>query len=952
MALHLAAGDRAGALTAFEACRATLEQELGVSPAPETEALAERIRSTEPNAQPGTRRSGHGLQRSGALLEGPLVGRSDEFSKLVELSHAARQGRAQVVVLSGEAGIGKTRLAKEFLVWAAANGADVLEGRAFETGGRLPFQPLVDALRPRLERENAPEDLLSDVWLTELGRVLPELRERYPDLPVAAGDEVAARTRLFEAIARLGLALALRSPVVLLVDDVQWADAGSLDVLRYASRRWSEAGAPLVLLLGVRAESLADTPALSDWLAGLRRDVALSQLQLGPITAADTVHLVAGFGAGRRPAATSEQTSLELDRLASWLFAESGGHPFFAVQIIRELLERGVLALHLRDNGEWEIDSAAIADQTRLGAVLPPGVLDVVRARLARLGRAARELLSAAAVLGQGFTFDQVCRVAGLTEDEALMAIDALVRGYLLRLGSDGSYSFSHDKLREVAYVEAGDARQRVFHRRALDALGATASAAELARHAVAAGLDDAICRYSIEAGDEAMQLLAARDALPHYERASDIALRQMNTALVADLHARRGKAYVSMAQWPDARREFQLVLDELTSAEPEVAERRAEVLVALLEVCWWLLDLPSLRAWAQEAHALAASLGRGDLETLASGWLAAALGADGDVSGCVDQSERALARGAELGVPPPAPVYTYMSLSLYWLGRLDEAVERGDEGVRAARQANNTTATMFSLPHLGLALAGAGRYGEALDVFAEARRFGREYGVHTLLARSISISAGFHLDLGDFLTNEALAEEARELARSLNFAPPAVSSGIDLLLNFARRGEVARAEALVGEVAGAVDKASGWHGWLWSLRLSQARAEIAVARADWDEALRWTADAIERSRARQRLKYEVLGLMTRAHVLGALGRSRDAATELRRAVALARTVADPALLVRASAALLLVDGDDALVADASRALQQIADAMPAPDMRERFLATEPARVVARLHAR
>jgi hypothetical protein len=222
---------------------------------------------------------------------------------------------------------------------------------------------------------------------------------------------------------------------------------------------------------------------------------------------------------------------------------------------------------------------------------------------------------------------------------------------------------------------------------------------------------------------------------------------------------------------------------------------------------------------------------------------------------------------------------------------------------------------------------------------------------VHTLLARAISISAGFHLDLGDYATNEALAEEARELARSLNFAPPAVSSGIDLLLNFARRGEVARAEALVGEVAGAVEKAAGWHGWLWSLRLSQARAEIALARAEWDEALRWAGDAIDRSRARQRLKYAVLGLLTRGQALGALGRSSDASADLRRAVDLARTVSDPALLLRASAALLLVDGDDALADEASRAVQQITEGMPAPEMRQRFLATEPARIVARSHA-
>ncbi len=133
-------------------------------------------------------------------------------------------------------------MASEFVAWARAQGAEVLSRHAFEMGGRLPYQPLVEALRPRLEEENAPEDLLDDLWLAELARLLPELRGRYPDLPAPTEDALTARGQLFEAVARLLDALAQRAPLVLLLDDLQWADEASLDLLRYLGASWIRHG--------------------------------------------------------------------------------------------------------------------------------------------------------------------------------------------------------------------------------------------------------------------------------------------------------------------------------------------------------------------------------------------------------------------------------------------------------------------------------------------------------------------------------------------------------------------------------------------------------------------------------------------------------------------------------------------------------------------------------------
>jgi predicted ATPase len=269
--LHFAAGDRAAALRAYRDCQAILAEELNAEPAPETTALAERIRSESPPPNRGATAA-----REAALplvtAEPPLVGRMAQHLELVTAYRLARRGRPQAVTIEGEPGIGKTRLAKEFLAWASAQGADVWHGRAYEMGGLLPYQPVVEVLRQCLGRMTNLPQVLSDTWLAELSRLLPELSDRNPDLPAPLKlNEAEARTRLFEAVARFGQALADQAPVVILLDDLQWADAASLDVLHYLAGRWGDEGVSVLLLFTARSEDLSrpianappDAPILS-----------------------------------------------------------------------------------------------------------------------------------------------------------------------------------------------------------------------------------------------------------------------------------------------------------------------------------------------------------------------------------------------------------------------------------------------------------------------------------------------------------------------------------------------------------------------------------------------------------------------------------------------------------------------------------------------------------------
>ena len=369
---RFAAGDEEGALQAYEVFRSVLEQELGTDPGPETEALAARVRKevgSRSSSKPEPRAKGSPKQ----TFETPLVGRVPEFSALIADYYAASHGEPRVVTLVGEAGIGKTRLATEFLLWARSQGADVLEGRAFESGGQLPYQPLVEAFRRRIERERAPDDLLSDVWLSELSRLLPELRERYPDLLAPASDEATARLRLYETIARLVCSLSDAMPVVLFLDDLQWADTASLNVLRYAGRRWAEDACPILLILTVRSEEIDRSGELCSWLSYLSRDLSVGRLHLGHLALEDTVRLLEALaGPGKKesyiisqePQVTDTRSTLaergqELERFGQWLFAETGGQPLFLVETLKVLLERGVLTRPLGAE-KWSLDTQAL----------------------------------------------------------------------------------------------------------------------------------------------------------------------------------------------------------------------------------------------------------------------------------------------------------------------------------------------------------------------------------------------------------------------------------------------------------------------------------------------------------------------------------------------------------------------------------------------------------------
>src|SRR5947209_16204220 len=278
MQLQFASGNRIAALKTYETYVEVLMTELCAKPSSKLVALAEMLRNTSsPHLKSSHPQRATLMSSVRPLLDVPFVGRGAEFSRLLSLYEQASNGHPQVVLLEGEAGIGKTRLAAAFLDWVRAQGAEVLEGRAFQPSQRLSHQLLIEALRTRLEQEHDLRQWLDHPWLAELSRLLPDLRERYPDLPPLTINGAFASSRLFEALARLSQALALQAPLLIFADDMQWADGATLDVFQYLARYWMEHGTPAMLLLSRRTETRDMEPEMSEWLANLRSTIALTR---------------------------------------------------------------------------------------------------------------------------------------------------------------------------------------------------------------------------------------------------------------------------------------------------------------------------------------------------------------------------------------------------------------------------------------------------------------------------------------------------------------------------------------------------------------------------------------------------------------------------------------------------------------------------------------------------
>ena len=711
----------------------------------------------------------------------PFVGREAELASLAADLDAAAAGRGGVVLVGGEPGIGKTRLAEELDAQATACGVLVLWGRCWEGEGAPAFWPWVQVVRAYLQTAD-PVVLRREMGAgaADIAQVVPAVRECLPDLPTPPPVEPeAARFRLFDSLAGFLRAAAARRPLLLVLDDLHWADAPSLALLRFVSRELEHATGPLVV--GIYRHTEVDTghPLLGT-LADLTRGQHHRRLLLGGLDQREVASFV-GLVAGVEPSL----------KLAAAVHQQTDGNPFFVTEVVHLLASQGRLR-----HGEADLPVQA--------AALPEGVRAVVAERLARLSDDCRQVLEVAAVLGRDFELRALQPASGLEGDRVLVLLEEAeaARVVVAVPGGLGRWRFAHALVREVLYEGQPAARRIRLHARVGGVLEALyvgdpgPHLAELAHHFVAAAPGGEVARavrVATAAGRRALELLA----------------------------------------WEDAADLFEHALAALELTERPDQHQRCQLLLAVGEARMAASNVAAARAAYQQAGELAKRIGAA--ETLARAGLGLGLEF---TSGIIDPVEVGLLENALVTLgrtdsPLRARVLARLARALLFTPQADRRLTLSEQAIKLARHLDDPATLAAVLYDHHLVIWGSERAevaGERLAVATEVVKLAERIGDRAMALRGRGLRRIDLLELGDLAGFDAdlqAAEQTAQELRQLHYSwqlPLARAARARLAGRFAEAEEQAAKGLAIGRRVG--HKAVGiyYPGLVANLRFMQGR--------------------------------------------------------------------------------------------------------------------------------
>jgi DNA-binding SARP family transcriptional activator/tetratricopeptide (TPR) repeat protein len=714
--LQALAGDRAAALQTYHRCTSVLERELGVAPDPATAAEYERLASVPPTTPAGGRHAMAPTLAAKVPTSSPvrLVGRERELGLLQRRWQEAGRGLAGFAVITGEAGVGKSRLLDEFCSVIQRGGFDALRARCFAARGRLALAPVSEWLRSPALR--AATSRLDPVWAREVDRLVPPEGTGPAARPSPMAD-AWQRHRFFEGLARA--VLSLGRPTLLAVDDLQWCDEHTLAWLQLLLHLGQDH--PLLVVAATRPEEVDGNAELAEMLRALRSAGQVTDVAVAPLEPRQCAEL-AGAVRGR---------ALGPDE-ARRLYAATGGYPLLVIESVRARL---LDTVGTADAAE----PAGGSGQPDLG----PKARAVLSGRIAQAGPTAREVAELAAVVGRDFTLDLLAAASDLDGDALIGAVDELWRRRIIRTRPPAGYDFVHDLLRATAYGETSPPRRTLLHRRVADALelihatdpGVAAAAA--AYHFERADCPARAVPQHVLAAEVATTVFANSKAIRHYRRAAELLRREPAGADrdERELAVRAAMAAPLNAQYGYASTEVQAVLERTH----DLAERLGDTRLQLISLVG-LFGTSFVQGHVAESYEIAQrSLELSHLHPDVTGQAHFVMGGSSTSLGLHEQSVHHFALAHELcygevpsvvGTRVEVHARAWSAHALWLLGRDDDALHWCEWAIARAEEVDHPYSLAVALAYAAITLQLLGDVERTLEYASRVREICGRYEI------------------------------------------------------------------------------------------------------------------------------------------------------------------------------------------------------------------------------
>ncbi len=869
----------------------------------------------------------------------PFVGRTREVEMLVSFYNRAAEGRGQAVLVSGEAGLGKSRLLLECRRRLAVEGPEWLEGHCISYGKQIPYLPIAELLRRHFAiQEGDPEssvvekvEAATGAWGDGSRATVPYLRFLLNvdpgDAKIAAMDAMARRAGILDSLRAFLVEASRARPLIVVIEDLHWIDERAEEALR--SLADVIPSLPILFMLTYRP----------GYVTTLGERSYFNRIALAPLPPEDSATVIRGL-------LESAHLPAELHRIVG---SKAEGNPFYIEEVTRSLLETGALR---RRNGDYVLARAPEDID------IPDTIQEVILSRLDRLEREAREAMQLASVIGREFTVRLLDRISKLETnlDDVLQGLRSLELIYEKSYFPELAYMFKHALIHDVAYATLLETRRRALHRligAAIEELYADRLAEHhetLAHHFSEGEAWPKALEYSLKAAQKAAAAYANHEALAYYDRALTAAARlpEMPVATLMGIYHGKAEVCLTIDDWRGVVENF----DKMCSAARTAGDRRGEglALAGVAVGLMWSHDFPGSEIAAREALAIGDAGEDESVRAAALTVLALLDALRGNIESAAEQLPTSIQLSEETGLA----LYELFGRSFEvliheWRGDYEIAELRAREAVEASRRYGATFMLLFNMWIEALVLGSRGRYAESTRLLNETIALCERMGERAIQSRAWNTLGWMANELGAWKRAVYYNRRGLTLAKESGDPEITINAQINLADVALGTGQTARGKRYLSALYTVLPERHEWMKWRYSQHLihSLGRAELAVG--DLSAAERLAMECLELAERTGSLKNVAKARRLLGQARLGMGRSDEALAELGWALAAARRAENPPQVWKTYATmgdLFSARERDAEArdahAEARAAIERVAQGLDDDELRAGLLAAPP----------